>query len=146
MPEPCCSLKTKSATTKKVIVVIITAVMGFGMIIGDITYVSAQDTDEFTLEEITVTAQKREENQQKVPIAMEVISGDEIKELGKNDIEQILGNISSAIVNKAGSNLRISLRGISDDQPENRVQVSSPTVAVNMDGVMSNRQQSGQGL
>lgn len=49
--------------------------------LGDISAVFAQesDTEEFTLEEITVTAQKREENLQKVAIAMEVISSEEIR-------------------------------------------------------------------
>ena len=37
-------------------------------------YAQEEGTGEYTLDEITVTAQKREENLQKVPIAMEVIS------------------------------------------------------------------------
>lgn len=132
----------------KIFTIIFSAALGFFFIFNNTPLVSAQDTGdyEFTLEEITVTAQKREENQQKVPIAMEVVSGDEIKELGNNDIESILDNISSAIVNKTGTALRVALRGVSNDMPDGTVEVATPSVALNTDGVMSNRQQSGQGL
>jgi outer membrane receptor for ferrienterochelin and colicin len=106
----------------------------------------AQEDDGFMLEEITVTAQKREENKQKVAIAMEVLAGEDLEATGKNDLSEILENISSIIVNKTGSNLRVSLRGISDDQGDGSVQISTPTVAVNTDGIMSNRQKSGTGL
>ena len=70
-----------------------------------------EESDEFILEEITVTAQKREENQQKVAIAMDVISAEEITELGKNDIDDILTNVSSAIVQKAADGLRVFANG-----------------------------------
>lgn len=116
---------------------------------GDFSMICAQESgaEEFTLEEITVTAQKREENQQKVPIAMEVVSGDEIKELGRNDIDDILTNVSSVLINKATDGLRVTIRGVSNDNPMfNNVQVSTPTVAINKDGVFTNRNDSGSGL
>jgi len=116
---------------------------------GDVSAVFAQESadDEFTLEEITVTAQKREENQQKVPIAMETISGETIKELGKTDIDQILSTVSSVIVNKAADGMRVTLRGMSNDNSmfQGR-QVSTPTVAVNMDGAYTNRSAAGDNL
>lgn len=108
---------------------------------------SAQETDEFTLEEITVTAQKRNENQQKVAISMETLSGEDINKMGQNDIEEILTNVSSVLINKASDGLRVSIRGLSQDQGVfNNVQASTPTVAVNKDGVYTNRSNSGQGL
>ena len=133
---------------KRSLQIVLTLIIGSRFIFAGALVLCAQETatQEFTLEEITVTAQKREENQQKVPIAMDVVSGDEIKELGKNDIESILDNISSAIVNKTGTALRVALRGVSNDLPDGTVEVATPSVALNTDGVMSNRQQSGQGL
>jgi iron complex outermembrane recepter protein len=123
--------------------------IGFILALGDVTALFAQETkaEEFTLEEITVTAQKRAENQQKVPIAMETISGDTIKELGKSDIDQILSTVSSIIVNTASDGMRVSLRGMSNDNPafQGR-QVSTPTVAVNMDGAYTNRNAAGGNL
>jgi len=123
--------------------------IGFIFTIGEASALFAQETadEEFTLEEITVTAQKRAENQQKVAIAMETISGDTIKELGKTDIDQILSSVSSIIINKAQDGMRVTLRGISND---NGVffgrQVSTPTVAVNMDGAYTNRSAAGSNL
>ncbi|MBN1627803.1 MAG: TonB-dependent receptor [Deltaproteobacteria bacterium] len=128
---------------------IVLLIFSIPLLFGDIPMICAQDlsTDEFTLEEITVTAQKREENQQKVAIAMEVVSGDEIKELGRNDIDEILSNVSSVLINKATDGLRVTIRGVSNDNPMfNNVQVSTPTVAINKDGVYTNRNDSGSGL
>lgn len=51
-------------------------------------FAQEDDSDQFTLEEITVTAQKRAENQQKVPIAMEVISAEDLRMSGKNDLSE----------------------------------------------------------
>jgi outer membrane receptor protein involved in Fe transport len=123
--------------------------IGFILTLGDVSALFAQETkaDEFTLEEITVTAQKRAENQQKVPIAMETITGDTIKELGKTDIDQILSTISSVIINKATDGMRVTLRGMSNDNDSFQGrQVSTPSVAVNMDGSYTNRSAAGDNL
>jgi iron complex outermembrane receptor protein len=107
-----------------------------------------EESDEFTLDEITVTAQKREENQQKVAISMDVISGDDINELGKNNLDEILNSVSSAIIQKASDGYRISIRGISDDSSANvgGQSMAAPSVAVNTDGVYSNRKDTGASL
>jgi iron complex outermembrane recepter protein len=129
--------------------VFFTLIIGLMFILGDVFFVCAQETksDEFTLEEITVTAAKRAENQQKVAIAMETITGDSIKELGKNDLGDILNYVANAVINKAQDGLRVSLRGMSDiSAPFHGQSVSMPTVAVNMDGVYSNRKDTGSGL
>lgn len=134
---------------KKVGLCMMSVILGAGLILSGVTSVLAQEDDSedtFMLEEVVVTAQKREENKQKVPIAMEVMTGEDLKSLGNNDVNEILENVSNVVVNKTGQSLRIALRGISDDQPEDSVQMSAPTVAVNTDGIMSNRQKSGMGL
>jgi len=116
---------------------------------GTAATVSAQDGDseQFTLEEVTVTAQKRAENQQKVPIAMEVISSEDLRMSGKNDLNEILSEVGSVIVQKAADGIRVSLRGVSDDSyPFHNAAVSMPTVAINMDGVYSNRKDMSSGL
>jgi iron complex outermembrane recepter protein len=106
--------------------------------------------EDFTLEEITVTAQKRAENQQKVAIAMDTISGDEMKELGQSDLDEILSTVSSAFINRAGDGMRVSIRGMADDiTPTGQLQDmsnSTPSVAVNMDGVFTARRASGSAL
>lgn len=127
---------------------LITLLMSILMVLGW-SYVSAQEStgDTFTLEEITVTAQKRMENQQKVPIAMEVISGDTIKEVGRNDIDEILNNISSVLIQSSSDGLRVSIRGISNDNaPFGGLSVYTPAVAVNQDSVYTNKNQSNQNM
>ena len=101
---------------RKFLTVFVVAI-GIGFTFGDLSSVCAQesDFDEFTLEEITVTAQKREENVQKVPITMEIITGDQMKELGQTSVDEILSSLGTAIMLKQADGYRISLRGITDD-------------------------------
>ncbi|MBN1625846.1 MAG: TonB-dependent receptor [Deltaproteobacteria bacterium] len=123
--------------------------IGLFFALGDLSSTAAQESaaEEFTLEEITVTAQKREENQQKVPIAMEVLTGEDIREIGRNDIDEILNNISSVLTQSGDDGLRVSIRGISNDNNSFRmIQASAPTVAVNQDGVYSNRSGNNQSM
>lgn len=121
----------------------------FSLTYGGIPPLNAEESadEEFTLEEITVTAEKREENQQKVPIAMEVITKDQIKMAGKTDLDTILSYVSSAVIQRATDGLRVALRGLSDDTGAFRSQMqATPTVAINTDGVMTNRKDTGAGL
>ena len=124
------------------------AAIGFVFIVSDLSSVFAQeDYDEFTLEEITVTAQKREENVQKVPITMEVITGDQIKELGQTSVDQILQSLGTAIMAKQADGYHISLRGLTDDSTLwQNINTAMPTVAVTTDGVYSARNSQGIGL
>ncbi|MBN1625191.1 MAG: TonB-dependent receptor [Deltaproteobacteria bacterium] len=135
---------------KKGFMCILAAMLGLGLTLGDLSWAAAQEDEkeEFTLEEITVTAQKRKENVQKVPVTMEVISGDKMKELGQRNIDEILSFIGSASIEKAADGLRVSLRGISDNDDAwgDNMHVSTPTVAISTDGVYSSRSDQGQGL
>lgn len=122
---------------------------GIVLTTSDMSTLSAQESnsEEFTLEEITVTAQKRAENQQKVPISMEIISGDDIRDLAKTDIDEILSNLSNAYINRTSGSLRVSLRGVSNDMPgTDDLSPSQPTISVNTDGIYSTRKSTGQGL
>ena len=134
---------------KKVLMLIFSVALGVVFTLGGSPSISAQEAavDEYTLEEITVTAQKREENQQKVPIAMEIVSGDELKSLGKTDVDEILSTLANAYINKTSGSLRVSLRGVSNDMPgTSELSPAQPTVAVNTDGIYSTRKSSGTGL
>jgi iron complex outermembrane recepter protein len=129
--------------------VILVLIVGLMFVLTEAVCVSAQEakSDEFTLEEITVTASKRAENQQKVPIAMDVISSDEIRELGKNNIDEILSGVSNTIIEKSRDGYRIAIRGITDSsQPFHGMSTAQPAVAVNTDGVYSNRKDTVAGL
>lgn len=133
---------------KKLLLFLFFAAVASGLILGNFTPANAQEGDEFQLEEITVTAQKRSENQQKVPIAMEVISSETIQDMGWTDITSILNNVSNVLINKDGTTLRIGVRGVSADSVSEfmGVQTRNPIVALNFDGVYSNRMDVGQNM
>jgi iron complex outermembrane recepter protein len=124
-------------------------IIGFMFVFGDAFFLCAQDADkeEFTLEEITVTAQKREENQQRVPIAMDVISGDQLAQSGHSDVDEILGNISNVMINFSSDGMRVSVRGITETEGTMRdIRTSTPSVAINIDGAYNSSGGAGQNL
>lgn len=117
-----------------------------------ISVVVAQDdedaSDVFTLEEVTVTAAKRgEEDLQKVPIAMDVITGEDFAEAAKANVDDILESLAGVFINTMADGMRISIRGITDIDPVyGGRKSSSPTVAMNVDGAYNNMNSSGQNL
>jgi outer membrane receptor protein involved in Fe transport len=119
------------------------------LVLGDAAFLCAQETksEEFTLEEITVTAQKRAENQQKVPIAMEVLSGTQLAENGQNDVNEILKDVSNAIINMTDEGMRVTVRGINEaGSAFNGMRVQTPTVAINIDGAYNTEDRAGSNL
>jgi iron complex outermembrane receptor protein len=114
---------------RKVLILFFMATIGLGLALGDIPAVFAQE--EFTLEEITVTAQKREEDLRKVPIAMDTISGYELTEMGMTNLEEALANLPSVIVQRMGGRLNVSIRGLDNDYSPD---VTNSMVATTYDG------------
>ncbi len=76
--------------------------------------VSAQGDGAFLLEEIVVTAQKREQNLSDVPVAVTALSGDAIEAIGATNIENIQALVPSLSFGKGGTNRNsnLSLRGV----------------------------------
>jgi iron complex outermembrane receptor protein len=75
----------------------------------------AQDTDSNTLEEIVVTAQKREERLQDVPISITAVSGQEIARRGSTGVMDLQFTVPGLSVNEYGAGQeRVQLRGISN--------------------------------
>jgi iron complex outermembrane receptor protein len=135
--------------SKKLLYIILTAIVGFLFIFGDAAFLYAQESssDEFTLEEITVTAQKRAENQQKVAIAMDVISGEELAATGKSNVDDILSTLSNVMVSYNTDGMRVSLRGVTENEVTmNDMHVYNPTVAINVDGAFNKSSTAGQNL
>jgi iron complex outermembrane receptor protein len=136
---------------KKLFMLIFSTVLCLGLLIGDPSSLLAQgqSSDEFTLEEITVTAQKREENQQKVAVAMEVFAGQDLQEMAKTDIDQILSGTSTAFINRTEEGLRVQLRGVGFDTPAGYgfgAGTVPGTVSVNLDGIYTSRRPTGTNL
>ena len=68
------------------------------------------------LEEITVTAQKREENLMEIPISVTALSGEQLANLGIRDFTEITQQIPALALNTWSPNLTIfNIRGISQN-------------------------------
>ena len=63
------------------------------------------------LEEIVVTAQKREENLQKVSIAVDAITGDGLQRAGINDVSRLEQLVPGLVFAKSGNDAKLALRG-----------------------------------
>jgi iron complex outermembrane recepter protein len=63
------------------------------------------------LQEVTVTAQRREENLQSVPIAINTVSGDDLQARGSIDIKSVSASVPNVTAN-GSTNLSIYIRGI----------------------------------
>ncbi|MBN1627682.1 MAG: TonB-dependent receptor, partial [Deltaproteobacteria bacterium] len=122
---------------KKTFIVVFSVFLAIGIAVTGIPWVMAQETgsDEFTLEEITVTAQKREQDLQKVASGVEVIQGYQLTEMGLVDLDEALRNISSALVQPVGEEMTVIIRGMDNDEMPGD---SFSQVAVTVDGSFSN--------
>jgi len=87
--------------------------LSFGLIVLPATAVFAQS--EGTLEEITVTAQKREQSAMDIPVAVTAFSGEELKQLGverSNGIGDYTPGLVIAPVFGVGNIPNIAIRGV----------------------------------
>ena len=64
------------------------------------------------LAEIVVTAQKTEQSLLDVPLTLQVLDGDELRELATENLEVLTDNLPAVMVSKSGNSQRISVRGI----------------------------------
>jgi iron complex outermembrane receptor protein len=89
------------------------------------------------LEEVVITAEKREENLQKTPIAVTAVTGETLQALGVNsaiDLTQVVPNLA---VSQYGNGANVAIRGVANvNQQEN----GDPAVAYSIDGVYMARQ------
>ena len=134
---------------KRSLQIVLTLIIGLIFVFSDAFLLCGQEstTAEFTLEEITVTAQKREQDQQKVPISMAVISGEDLATQGKTNVDDILKNVANLGFQITPQGVRVSMRGITDDSVSyNDQHVGGATVAINVDGAFNNSETVGQNL
>src|SRR5262245_46955800 len=64
-----------------------------------------------TLEEVIVTAQRREQSLQDVPVAVSVVSAETIQELSLQNLDQLSNYVPGFSVREGGEQTSISLRG-----------------------------------
>jgi iron complex outermembrane receptor protein len=96
----------------------------------------AQQAGTVSLQEIVVTATKRSESLQDVPVAVTAYSGELIRSLAIADIEGLAVQTPSFAFSKAGGEAQIYIRGVGT----NIFGIGAdPSVAVNLDGVYLGR-------
>lgn len=95
-------------------------------------FVQAQDS---LIEEVVVTARKREESLQNVPVAVTALSPSQIEQSGIQsviDVAKLVPNVELHAVTQSGASLGASIRGMAFDDLEKSYE---PTVGVSVDGV-----------
>ena len=70
-----------------------------------------EDSEDSNSNEIVVTAQKREQSLQDVPISMEVVSGEKLQDLGVNDFASLAAYVPNVAVQTTAGNDVIYVRG-----------------------------------
>ncbi|TQV84012.1 TonB-dependent receptor [Exilibacterium tricleocarpae] len=68
--------------------------------------------NEFVLEEIVVTAQKREQSIQDVPISVSAVSGEKIEEAGITDLANLSAYVPNLNISDGGETTNIFMRGL----------------------------------
>jgi len=127
---------------KRFFVDIITLVLGLVFILSNAHSVNAQDTGdyEFTLEEITVTAEKKEQNLQKTSMSIAVVQGTELMDKGSEDLHAILKDVPSLVTTESSMGAKIAIRGVGQNMP---IGVGESPVSTNFDGVYQMRWEAG---
>jgi iron complex outermembrane recepter protein len=122
---------------------ILTTIVGLMFVFGNVFFLYAQEqkSDEFTLEEITVTAEKRTENLQKVAMSVAVMQGEELTNQGAVSLADILKNIPNVSTSEAGDKgSTINIRGLGSDLPSG---TGEAAVSTNFDGAYQMRSEAG---
>jgi iron complex outermembrane receptor protein len=95
------------------------------------------------LEEVIVTAQKRSESVQEIPLAVTALSSDMLDQRGITDIASMAASVPGMHFGQSGNNTRITVRGIGT---ENTTVTGDPGVAFHIDGVYQARSSAGNAL
>jgi iron complex outermembrane recepter protein len=100
--------------------------------------VLAQTPDSDTLQEITVTAQRRVETLQKSSLAIQAIGGEELSKAGVSQAKDLNALVPGLQMAQGGTATQFFIRGVGDFSS---TQLSNPGVAFNLDGVYVARPQ-----
>lgn len=107
---------------------------GLGVAPG-LTFAADSNEQAVTLESVTVSATRREEPLQKIPVAVTVVNGEQLERDGRNSVSSIVQQVPSLNFRTGASNKDTSLfvRGVGTISTSPGVE---PTVATEIDGVV----------
>jgi iron complex outermembrane receptor protein len=92
------------------------------------------------LQEVIITAERREESVQKTSIAITTISGEDISREGDSNAQNILRNVPGVVVQGTARGQMVAIRGLGSDLPP---QVGESAVSMNFDGIYNFRSEAG---
>ncbi len=91
-----------------------------------------QNQQENAVPEVVVTAQRTVSLASRTPVAMSVVSGEQLRELGLDNPVSLAARLPNVNVDQAFSGLRVAMRGISNNDTTDK---GDPSAAFMMDGV-----------
>ncbi len=89
-----------------------------------------------TIEEIVVTAEKREASAQKTAIALDVVTGDTLQKNNVSDIAQLQTIAPGVQIGALSTATIVTVRGVSS---RDITEIGDPAVAINLDGIFLQR-------
>ncbi len=108
------------------------------MLLSTPVYAQEATEDDTGIEEIIVTAQRREENLQDVPISVSAFSGEQLKAQGTTDISRLENIVPGFQFGRSGPDARPAIRGV---RTENVGVNGDTTIGFFIDGVYQSRSQ-----
>jgi iron complex outermembrane receptor protein len=105
--------------------------------------VSASKGDTVALEEVIVTAQKRSENVQTIPVAVTAVTAEALQRRGGSNLEAVQGSAPNVEINTSNAATGVAIRGIFSTNDSAQ---GDSAVAYHVDGVYMGRPQSTGGL
>jgi len=84
----------------------------FTTVISFTQNIFAQSASDSRLEEVVVTAQKKEQGLSEVPISIQVVSGNKIDTLGITSLEDLQTHVPGLMINKGAAQFNIYIRGV----------------------------------
>ena len=116
------------ASIRRILVRLSCAILAASHATGAVADTAAADTAADTLDEVTVTAQRREENARDVPISLTVFDAAAIEQQNFQGVESYFADTENVSFTSEGTRDRkeLSLRGISDQlSPDNNIKEGS---------------------
>ncbi|MBY0420721.1 MAG: TonB-dependent receptor plug domain-containing protein, partial [Parvularculaceae bacterium] len=93
-------------------------------------------SEEGGIDTIIVTAQRREENLQKVPLSVSAFSAEELQQQGTNDVSRLEGRVPGFTFGRSGVDARPAIRGV---RTENVGVNGDTTIGFFVDGIYQSR-------
>lgn len=104
---------------------------------------AAQAQSNVEIQEVVVTAERREETAQRTPLAITALSAEQLDTQGVRTVTDLTTVAPGVQIGSVGGSVEIAVRGIGST---NNTEVGDPAIAFNVDGIYMARPRSAAGL